>query len=173
MHISINAGHTERGAGYGTAFDGWHESKIARRIASELIVQLRRRGHKVSNSTVSKASSQNAYLRKACGLANASGAELFVSIHLNASPKHTGNGVEVYTWRGERLPQAVGICEELHRLGFRNRGVKDGSGLHVIKNTVIPALLIECFFMDNEIDRALYEAHGAAKIAEAIRKGLR
>lgn len=170
---AIAAGHTkDKSAGSGATFNGWSESEIARRIASEVIVGLRRRGHTVHNCTVDKAQTQQAYLEKTCQLANESGAGIAVFIHLNASAKHTGSGAEVYSWRGERLPQAVGVCNELQKLGFKNRGVKDGSGLYVVKHTTMTALLIEVFFIDGVEDRALYQKHGAAGVAAAIMKGL-
>lgn len=78
------------------------------------------------------------------------------------------NGVEVYTWRGEKLPIAKKICNNLSALGFKNRGVKDGSNLYVIKNTKCPAILIEVCFVDNKADADLYKQVGYADIAKAI-----
>lgn len=166
---AIGAGHTK---GTGATFDGWNESDIARRIASEVIVGLRRRGHTAVNTTVDKSQTHRTYLEKTCRLANESCAELAVFIHLNASTAHTGHGCEVFSWKGEKLPESVGVCSELQKIGFKNRGIKDGSGLFVIKHTTMPAMLIESFFIDNEADRALYKKHGASGIAAAIIKGL-
>lgn len=171
MKIAINAGHTISGAGYGATSNGFHESNITREIAGELIQILRKHGHTVTNATVNRASSQNAYLKEVCRLANKSGADIFVSIHLNAA-NGSGHGCEVYTWRGANVPSARSICKNLSALGYKNRGVKDGSGLYVIKHTTMTAILVEVFFLDNETDRNLYIKHGAQKIAEAIAKGL-
>lgn len=169
MLISINAGHTKQGQkGAGATYDGWYEGDITRAVANELGTLLRAKGHKTHSSAVDKASSQNAYLKKVCDMANSSGADLFISLHTNASSSHKANGVEVFTWKGQKHKEAVGICSNLEDLGFRNRGVKDGSKLYVIKNTKPKALLVELFFIDNSIDRRLYIQFGVRRIAEAI-----
>lgn len=173
MKISINAGHTKSGAGSGAVYKGFNESEIARAVANALIKRLKKDGHTVHNSTVEAARSQSAYLKEACRLANNSGADLFVSIHCNASAKHTGRGVECWTWKGAKVPQAVKICENMAELGFRNRGIKDGRGLYVIKHTKAVAVLVELFFLDNNTDRALYEKHGADVIGAAIAAALK
>lgn len=168
MRISINAGHTTAGPGSGAAYKGFNEGAITRAVATALTAQLRKKGHTVSTSTVDSAFTQNAYLRRVCDLANASGAELVISLHCNASAAHTGHGVECWTWRGRNVQAAVKTCENLEALGFRNRGVKDGSGFYVVKHTKATCVLVELFFLDNEKDRALYKKHGAEKIAAAI-----
>lgn len=82
------------------------------------------------------------------------------------------NGCEVYTWKGERVPQAVKICKNIEELGFRNRGVKDGSAFYVIKKTTMTAILLEVFFLDNRKDCELYRKIGVKKIAQAIADGI-
>ena len=168
MKISINAGHTKTGAGSDAVYKGFNEGEIVRKVAKALTAQLRQKGHTVHSSTVDSAFTQNTYLRKVCDLANESGAELVISLHCNASAAHTGHGVECWTWRGKKVKAAVDICENLADLGFRNRGVKDGSAFYVVKHTKATAVLVELFFLDNEKDRALYKKHGAEKIAAAI-----
>ena len=78
------------------------------------------------------------------------------------------NGCEVYTWKGQKVKQAVKICENLSKLGFKNRGVKDGSGLYVIKNTKCTAILIELCFVDNKADAELFKQVGYSNIAKAL-----
>lgn len=168
MKISINAGHTKTGPGSGAAYKGFNEGVITRAVAKALTAKLKQRGHTVHDSTVDRALTQNAYLRKVCQLADNSGAELFISLHCNASTLHTGHGVECYTWKGERHAQAVRICQNLEALGYKNRGVKDGSKFYVVRQTKAKAILVELFFLDNYKDRKLYLEHGAEKLAEAI-----
>lgn len=172
MKIAINAGHTKAGAGSGAVYKGFNEGEIVRDVSAALIPLLRQKGHTVTTATVNKSPTQNDYLREVCQLANRSGADIFLSLHCNASVTHLGKGVECYTWKGKKVKQATRICDNLADLGFKNRGVKDGSRFYVVKHTTATAILVELFFLDNATDRALYEKHGAKKIAEAIAKAI-
>lgn len=168
MRISINAGHTKSGAGYGAVSGKFKESDIVRAVGKELIKVLKSKGHTVYDSTVDSASTQNAYLKGVVSKANSQDIDLFISLHCNASGSHSANGVEVYTYKGKKLDQAVHVCYELSLKGFRNRGIKDGSNLYVVKNTKAPAMLIELFFLDNVTDQTLYSKVGYRTMARAI-----
>lgn len=168
MKVSINCGHTKSGAGYGAVSGKYKESEIVRLVGKELIRLLKAKGYTVNDSTVDSAESQNAYLKETVRKANNSGADLFISLHCNASSNHTGNGMEVFTYKGRKLDKAVHICYELSKLGFKNRGIKDGSNLYVVKNTKAPAILVELFFLDNATDQSLYTKQGYRVIAKAI-----
>ncbi|MBC8061847.1 MAG: LysM peptidoglycan-binding domain-containing protein, partial [Clostridiaceae bacterium] len=61
------------------------------------------------------------------------------------------------------------ILPEIVKLGFKNRGVKDGSRLFVINRTKMPAILIECAFCDSPKDMGNYDTD---KMAEAIFMGV-
>jgi len=172
MKISINCGHTKSGAGYGAVSGKFKESEITRLVGHELIRLLKAKGHTVNDSTVDAADSQNKYLSAVTRKVNIAEPDLFISIHCNASTLHTGNGVEVYTYNGRKLDKAVHICYELSRLGFKNRGIKDGSKLYVVKNTTAPAILIELFFLDNKTDQNLYTKLGYRGIAKAIAEAI-
>ena len=168
IKISINAGHTATGAGYGAVYKGFRESEVNRSVVAALIPKLKKLGHTIHNSTVDKATTSNAYLQQTVKSANNSGAELFISIHCNASTAHTGHGVECWTYKGAQHTEAKRICANLSSLGFRNRGIKDGRNLYVVKNTTAKAILVELFFLDNYTDRKRYLELGADKIATAI-----
>ena len=172
IKISINAGHTATGAGYGAVYKGFRESEINRDVVAALIPKLQKLGHTVHNSTVDKASTNKAYLSQAVKSSNNSGAELFLSIHCNASTAHTGYGVECWTYKGTQHTTAKRICANMAKLGFRNRGIKDGRNLYVVKNTYAKAILIELFFLDNYTDRKRYLELGADKIAAAIAEAI-
>lgn len=172
MKISINCGHTKSGAGYGAVSGKYKESEIVRLVGKELIRLLKAKGHTVNDSTVDAAVSQNAYLSEVVRKVNIAEPDLFLSIHCNASANHTANGMEVFTYKGRKLDKAVHICYELSRLGFKNRGIKDGSNLYVIRNTTAPAILIELFFLDNATDQNLYTKQGYRVIAKAIAEAI-
>ena len=163
MRIVVNAGHTKIGKGIG-AYKYLNESRESRRIAYHLLYLLAGTNHDVIPA-VYDVSSNN--LKEAVTLSNNKCADLFISIHLNAGG---GEGVECYTWRGEKTSAATGICNNIAALGYRNRGVKDGSSLYVIKHTKAPAVLVECCFVDNKNDADKYNAF---KMAEAIYKAIK
>lgn len=168
MKIAINAGHTASGAGYG-AVGYFKESEETRKIVAALIPLLKQKGHTVIDATVDKAKNQLDYLQKSVQLANKANADLFLTVHLNAGG---GQGCEAFTWKGEKVKQAVNICKELSEEGFKNRGVKNGSGFYVIKKTTMTAILLEVCFLDNRKDCELYKRIGVKRIAQAIADGI-
>lgn len=172
LKISVNCGHCVSGAGYGAVSGKYKESEITRLVGKEVIRLLKAKGHTVNDSTVDSAVSQNAYLSDVVRKVNVAEPDLFISIHCNASASHQGHGVELYTYKGRKLDKAVHICYELSRLGFKNRGIKDGSNLYVIRNTTAPAILIELFFLDNATDQSIYSRHGYRVIAKAIAEAI-
>lgn len=163
--IVINAGHTKFGNGTG-ASGFLIESVETRKIAYELMKLLADSKHEVVPAVFDRSSDN---LKETVTLANSEGADLFVSIHLNAGG---GAGCEVYTWNGKKTKQAVGVCEELAKLGFKDRGIKKNNSLYVLKKTEMPALLIEVCFVDNKQDYDLYKKLGVSEIAKAIYKGI-
>lgn len=168
MKIILNAGHTLSGAGSG-AIGHIKESTETRKVVSLVAGYLKAKGHTVSIVNVDKARSQSEYLSSVARTANREGADLFVSIHFNAGG---GHGTECFTWKGEKVKAAVGICEELNKLGFRNRGVKNGSNFYVIKKTTMPAIIAEVCFVDSRSDYERYKKVGANEVAKAIANGI-
>lgn len=168
--ICLNAGHTL--SGYGSGVVGYiNESRETRKVVNAIARYLRGKGHTVIINNVDKADSQSEYLKKVVDKVNENkDVDLFVSIHFNASKG--GYGTECYTWKGKKLSSAVGICEELNKYGFRNRGVKDGSSLYVVKNTKMPAVLVEVCFADSLIDWDLYNRLSVNVVAQAITRGI-
>ena len=168
MKIAINAGHTKSGAGSG-AIGCINESEETRKVVAAMIPLLKKKGHTVVNATVDKATTQAAYLREVVKAANNSKADLFVSIHFNAGG---GTGCESYTYKGAKVKQAQNINAQLKKLGFRDRGIKNGSNFYVVTYTTMTAVLVEVCFVDNCKDVQLYKKLGAAKIAQAIADGI-
>ena len=122
-------------------------------------------------------------------IANALGADLFVSIHNNASTTNfQANGTEVHYYskideeeRDEK--ELFGIYskdvaervqrEMLRALGTADRGTKNSPRLIVLNRTVMPAIVIEGAFMSNAEDLALIREDDFAKrYAYAVAKAL-
>ena len=155
MKIGLNAGHTLTGAGSG-AVGVLNESAETRRIVATLAPMFKQAGCEVIPCTIDKASSQNEYLKKVVEMANRQDLDWFISIHLNSDESKVGKGVECYTYEGRQYPDAVEVCEHIAALGFKNRGVKAGTGLYVIRKTKAKALLIEVCYV-HEPDATTYK----------------
>ena len=168
MNIGTNAGHTLKGPGSG-AVGVLNESKETRAVVKELNALLKLGGHTVINCNIDSASSQNAYLEKVVQYANREDLDYFISVHFNKTKG--AKGVEAYTYKGKQFPDALEVCKNISALGFVNRGVRDGTGLYVIRKTKAKAILIEVCFVD-EPDASKYKKVGAKKITEAIYKAI-
>lgn len=161
IRIVINAGHTKFEGGTG-AVGFVNESIETRKIAYEVLKQLADTKHEVIPAVFDKSTNN---LKEAVLTSNDNLADLFVSIHLNAGG---GHGSEVYTWKGNQTDRARKVLNNLASLGFKDRGIKDGSKLYVIKNTKCEAMLIEVYFVDNKSDIDLFKKNGYEAIAKMI-----
>ncbi len=109
--------------------------------------------------------------------ANNLDADIFVSIHANASigKKRNINGLETFYFRGGRgRLLATRIQKQILRVspGSPDRGVKHGR-FYVIKNTKMPAALVEIGFLTGRLDaRRLEKTAHRKRIAYAIAKGI-
>ena len=148
------------------------EDELNMLVGQELITLLKDRGIKVVYCTPSSASSHYNSLHQRVAKANNSGADLFISIHHNACPGGYGSEVlYIKSNLGNGLSSKVGIAilKELELLGLRNRGLKERKDLYVIKNTIMPAIIVECAFVDSTSDMKDYNPK---KAALAIYKGI-
>ncbi|MDB2118765.1 MAG: N-acetylmuramoyl-L-alanine amidase [Clostridium sp.] len=148
------------------------EDELNLLVGKALIKKFRAKGIKVVECLPSSASSHRDSLSKRCRAANYGKVDVFLSIHHNACPG--GYGSECLCIKGgqqnalsERLSKV--ILEEVCKLGFRNRGVKDRRDLYVINNTTMPAIIVECAFVDSVRDMNGYDSE---KVAEAIFRGV-
>ena len=109
--------------------------------------------------------------------ANKTDADIFVSIHANASrgKRRDINGLETFYYRGGRgRLLAKKIQKQILRVspGSPDRGVKQGR-YYVIKNTSMPAVLVEIGFLTGRLDaRRLEKTAHRKRLAYAIAKGI-
>lgn len=111
-------------------------------------------------------------------LCNSSGAALAVDVHNNAGK---GDGAEVYYYSGGGVSKelAEAILAEIKNLGQNSRGAKtrvssDGSEYYYfIRETVPPAVIVECAFVDNREDMEILDTTAEQKqMGVAIAKGI-
>lgn len=165
MRIGINCGHTPDGQSGSGAVGFISESEETRVVGKRLMTLLVNAGHTVYDCTNDYALSISGDLAKIVEMANAQPLDLFVSVHFNSGG---GKGCEVYTYGAKSFAEAENTCKKLSELGFINRGVKDGSGLYVIRNTNAKSMLVEVCFVDTQTDVDLYKKVGAKAVAQAI-----
>lgn len=142
------------------------EDDLTYEVGKIVIEKLRASGCSVTECLPQSASSVGESLSLRVKKANSANVDVFVSIHFNAGG---GRGTEVFAMSPKGREIAQKVLNEICKVGYVNRGVKDGSHLYVIKNTYAPAILIECSFVDSLQDMAAYNAKS---FANAIVKGL-
>ncbi|MGG7152333.1 N-acetylmuramoyl-L-alanine amidase [Clostridium neonatale] len=167
MKFGIDLGHgvgQDRGAVGNIA-----EETIINAVGNLVICKLKALGHSVVELRPTTANSVNNSLEQRYNKADYYNVDLCVSIHANAGG---GKGTEVFTYKAKEVTQARAVLNNLVALGFTNRGIKDGSGLAMVKRPKATAMLIEVCFVDTKSDVDLYNSIGAEKIANAIVNGL-
>ncbi len=109
-------------------------------------------------------------------IANEAGADLFVSVHANASLTGAFRGTETYHFYvastgGRDLARSVQE-RMIARIGLPNRGVRR-AGFHVLRATTMPAVLVETAFVDHPADaQLLARPRVRAEISRAIGEGV-
>ena len=103
-----------------------------------------------------------------CADANNWGADLFVSNHFNAAG---GDGYEALVYSESRRKLGEIFEKYVKEIGQNSRGVKIRTGLVVLRDTKMPAVLNEGAFVDNLKDiQDWNEDHELKKMGEAYAK---
>lgn len=166
MKINVHAGHNYHVPGAGGQFS---ETAQNRAVCWKVIELLRSEGHTVYDCTDNNALTSNSNLSAIVDKCNSHSVDLDVSIHFNAY-NGTAHGTEIWVHTGSTIRGiAQRILNNIVKLGFYNRGIKETTSLYVIRKTNAPALLIECCFCDSKVDAAIYDAE---KMAYAIAEGI-
>lgn len=82
--------------------------------------------------------------------ANKSGCIIAMSFHANAG---RGDGFEAFYWPGKEAARRLAqLCEKhVLAIGQNSRGIKTNN-LMFTRETTMPAVLVESFFLDNDVD---------------------
>ena len=177
--VAIDAGHNFSGNDTGAYNEKYdiREQYITWPIAQMLKLKLEYMGFEVVmtrnnyNDNIAGETTREVLLNRA-KIANAAAADIFISIHCNAGG---GSGVETYCYEkgteGEVLAERVqnSLAEGTPLI---NRGVKTASFV-VLKQTAMPAILVETAFIDTESDlKYLVGNDGRNGISTAIAKAV-
>ncbi len=177
--IAIDDGHGMETAGKRTPLlpDGtvMRENEFSRRVAQLLAAHLMRCGQEI---LLVAPSDNDTPLKARTAAANKAKADFYISIHANATGGGSFNsvrGIETYHYPGSIEGRAAAEIIHRHLLSgtkLPDRGVKSAD-FHVLRETSMPAVLVECGFMTNLDDAALlrteaYRAECAAELAAGI-----
>ncbi|MEA4814418.1 MAG: N-acetylmuramoyl-L-alanine amidase [Oscillospiraceae bacterium] len=161
IKIFIDQGHNP--AGYhntGASWYGVDEQDITYQVGTYLAEMLNsdpRFEARVSRPTPSTVlgTNNNTSLAERVRLANQWPANYFISVHTNASLNTEANGTEVYVY--QLYTQSNWLAEQVldgvvDAVGTQNNGVRANPTLYVLKNTHMPAILVEMAYLSNPAD---------------------
>lgn len=150
------------------------EVYVAMSIALKLKEKLEQEGAKVILTHDTPDNPSNPTLSERATIANSSGADLFISIHLNSSINKSASGTETYYWFESSKKLAQSIQKSLIKnLNTIDRGVKKDN-LYLVRNiTTMPAILSEVLFISNPDEEKLCNDQAfIEKIANAFKEGI-
>ncbi len=193
--IVIDPGHNFGGddGAYATS-NGitYSERDLNMQVADKLKAKLEAKGYTVimtRSASDRETASVTESLTNRVNIANNSSAVLFVSLHHNSASSESASGVEVYYsskaqdasfgggYSDNRLSASMSFASNVaasitNSTGAVNRGAKDGN-LFVLRNTTMPAVLIELGFITNPDEArkcadSYYQDLAATAIANSI-----
>ena len=110
---------------------------------------------------------------------NASGADYMISIHQNSYPEAEISGPQVFYYgsseMSKKLAEAVQAQLIVDLQPPKEREIKTGNDLYILKNSQCPGVIVECGFLSNPtecetLQNPQYQQAVAAAIARAICK---
>lgn len=176
MKICIDAGHG--GGDSGASFQGLKEKVVTISIATELHNLLQ--NSEDIDSVMTRTDDTYLGLADRVKIANHYNADYFVSIHTNADPDPDEEGMpeakgqEIFylSEAGKELGAAIGEGLQAEFPDEPWRGLKK-RGLYVVRETAMPAVLVEVAFIDDsETNAELRDPRIRKQIAFALLRGI-
>ncbi|XTR39036.1 N-acetylmuramoyl-L-alanine amidase family protein [Paraclostridium tenue] len=127
-----------------------------------------------SNEKVITTRENNTYytLLQRCTKANKENCDYFISLHMNSSTNTSAKGTETWVYNLNSKISTLGknLTSNLSKnLNTPNRGVKESKKFSVLKNTKMPAIIIEIDFISNpEIENLCTKEDYLQKVAKTI-----
>ena len=177
--IVVDAGHGGHDTGSMSKAHAYVEKQLALDTARLLCGFLQELGYKTK---MTRSNDLFVPLSKRAEIANAADADLFVSVHFNHCPSPEPHGIEIFTYK-EKLPKSHRVIEStklgeyvsnhiVKYTGVNSRGVKQGN-LAVVRETKMPAILVEAGFLSNPREREkVKDPRHQKAIAWGIAKGV-
>ena len=180
IKIYIDQGHNPSGFNTGAEGNGYYEQDITYEIGRRLYNLLRTNPEftpRLSRPTPDTilGTSNSSSLSTRVKEANSWPADIFISLHNNAAENSNASGNEALVYNpGATVANALAtnILEQLTlTTGLRNRGIVYRPGLYVLKETEMPAVLVEMGFISNQNDADLL-ANSPYLFATGIYRGV-
>lgn len=178
--IIIDAGHGGKDSGAISKRFHYEEKGLTLSTAQMVSRNLEQIGYK---TVLTRHGDTFISLSRRAEIANAQKAQLFVSIHYNYSPNEEAKGVEVYYFKESQTPSSPRIAASkqlgqeilkgvVQHTGAISRGLKQAN-FAVIRETEMPAILIEAGFLSNPTEREKVKNLEYQKtLARGIAKGI-
>jgi len=173
--IAVYAGHG--GSDPGAVSGGLREKDLNLAVSNAVTGILRGWGYTVINN---RTTDVDRSITRDANLANENRVDAVVEIHFNSNSGTPGTGTEAFVSIrniGRSRALASAMLDRIAALGFVNRGVKtqlnaqgqDAFG--ILRLTNVPAVLLECAFINNPADMARFDTNTMARaIADGIRE---
>jgi N-acetylmuramoyl-L-alanine amidase len=178
--LVLDAGHGGDDQGAQTTSGDYTEAKLTLEI-SKTIQRLAPEYNIKVTMTRENEDNPGVELRKRVEIINNTKPDAFVSIHINNSSSTTQNnfsGFEVFLKKGEHNQNdrllASSVLQELSNVYASKMEIKQRTmGIYVLDNANVPAILLECGYLNNPKDLAfITENTNQEKVARSILKGL-
>ncbi|MDD4835394.1 MAG: N-acetylmuramoyl-L-alanine amidase, partial [Lutispora sp.] len=120
---------------------------------------------------------KNEDLRTRHELINSSGADIFISVHLNSFPQSQYYGAQSFYQKGDEEGKKIAelIQNELVEV-IKNKNIRKAKSIdtvYILKNKKMPGALVECGFLSNsQEEKLLQEDKYQEKIAWSIFMGI-
>ena len=172
--IAIDPGHG--GIDLGAHSHLYEEKQIALKVSLLLRKYLEKRGYR---TVLTRTKDEYVPLQQRANIANELKCFALISMHCNTAKSTQAHGIEIFytkktdPWRSDKSKQMaqVILSELIYQTKAKSRGVKEANFL-VIRETKMPAILIETGFLTNEKELNKLKDDGYLEtIAKSIAQG--
>lgn len=171
--IYIDAGHG--GSDPGAVAGGVNEKDLSLQIACKLRDQLLNNYNNKFRVVMTRCTDKFISLTGRADLANSAGAKVFISVHINSASSSSASGIETYYYPGSSSGSSLAgnvQANLIAKTGAKDRGKKTAN-FSVLRNTKMPAILVECGFISNDAERGnMVNSAYQQKLAEGIADGI-
>lgn len=186
--VMIDPGHG--GSDSGAVANGTTEKAVNLIMSKKLRDELKRRGYEVR---MMRENDKEISLVDRGRITNNSDADIFISVHQNAHPRHNAQGIETFYYKshpnwqpkinkqyhsnGQRIANSKHLSDLIQRNLLRETGAVDrkvqSKTFAVLRETARPAVLVEAGFLDHPVEgkriqRPEYHDKVVKAIADAV-----